>query len=52
MNLGIIKRHCVARKTALILNAGKRQWICDGSNAWPVEGVKNLDAEAWRRCSD
>ena len=45
MNLGIIKRHCVARRTALILNAGKRQWICDSLNAWPVEGVKNLDAD-------
>lgn len=27
------------------MNAGRRQWICDGANAWPVEGVKNLDAD-------
>lgn len=45
MNLGIIRKHCCARKTALILNAGRRQWISDGANAWPVEGVKNLDAD-------
>lgn len=40
-----MKRHCMATRTAMILDVNNVQWVCDGKNAWIVDGVKNLTAE-------
>ena len=46
MNLGAIKRCCMARRVAIVMNAENgEQWISDGSNAWPVDGLR-VDAGA------
>ena len=46
MNLGAIKRCCMARRAAIVMNAANgEQWISDGFNAWPVDGLR-VDAGA------
>lgn len=45
MNIQAIKRNCVARGTARIIETVYRtQWISDGNSGWPVYGIK-LTAE-------
>ena len=46
MNLNAIKRNCVARRVAKILDAPcGEQWVTNGQSAWLVEGLR-LDADA------
>ncbi len=40
MNLAAIKRNCMNRRTAIIINAPGGQWICNGPSAWLVEGLR------------
>lgn len=40
MNIQAIKRNCVARGTARVIETVYGdQWISDGNNAWPVQGL-------------
>ena len=46
MNLGAIKRNCMARRLVVVINTPTGgQWISDGSNAWRVDGVR-VDRDA------
>lgn len=46
MNITAIKRHCVARRRAVILDTIRgEQWITNGVTAWVVEGLR-LNEEA------
>ena len=41
MNIAAIKRECVSRRKAVILDVlSDGQWISDGVAAWPVEGLR------------
>lgn len=41
MKLTAIKKLCMAKETFTIINTpGGRQWLSDGSNAYPIDGVR------------
>ena len=41
MNLSAIKKCCLTEGRFIILNCeGGEQWICNGSSAWPIDGVE------------
>jgi hypothetical protein len=41
MKLTAIKKLCVDKRTFVIINTPEgRQWLTDGSNVYPVEGVR------------
>lgn len=45
MNINAIRRNCMKRRTAIIMDATYSQWICNGTAAWLVEGLR-MDEEA------
>lgn len=45
MNINAIRRNCMKRRTAIIMDAPYSQWICNGTAAWLVEGLR-VDEEA------